>query len=56
MYTHRRLATAAVMISMTAALCSAQGITSAHSGLLHYSEGTVTVDGNPVESKIGKFM
>ena len=56
MYTHRRLATAAVMISMTAALCSAQGITSAHSGLLHYSEGTVTVDGNPVESKVGKFM
>ena len=56
MYTHRRLATAAVMISMTAAVCSAQGITSAHSGLLHYSEGTVMVDGTAVESKVGKFI
>jgi len=55
MYTHRRLASAAVMISMTAAVCSAQGITSAHSGLLHYSEGTVSVDGNTVEQKVGKF-
>jgi hypothetical protein len=55
MYTHRRLASAAVLISMTAAVCSAQGITSAHSGLLHYFEGTVTIDGNTVESKVGKF-
>ena len=55
MYTHRRLASAAVMISMTAAVCSAQGITSAHSGLLHYSEGAVTVDGSPVETKVGIF-
>jgi hypothetical protein len=56
MYTHRRLASAAVLISMTAAVGFAQGITSAHSGLLHYSEGTVTVDGNAVESKVGKFL
>jgi hypothetical protein len=55
MYTHRRLASAAVLISMTAAVCSAQGITSAHSGLLHYLEGNVAVDGQPVESKVGKF-
>ena len=55
MYTHRRLASAAVLISMTAAVCSAQGITSAHSGLLHYLEGTVTVDGNTIEQKVGKF-
>ncbi len=55
MYTHRRLASAAVLISVTAAVCSAQGITSAHSGLLHYLEGTVTVDGNTVEQKVGKF-
>ncbi len=55
MYMHRRLASAAALISMTAALCSAQGITSAHSGLLHYSEGTVSVDGNTVEQKVGKF-
>lgn len=55
MYTHRRLATAAVMISITAAVCSAQGITSAHSGLLHYLEGTVTIDGNTIEQKVGKF-
>ena len=55
MYMHRRLASAAVLISMTAAVCSAQGVTSAHSGLLHYSEGTVSVDGNTVEQKVGKF-
>ena len=55
MYTHRRLASAAVLISMTAAVCSAQGITSAHSGLLHYLEGSVSIDGNTVEQKVGKF-
>jgi hypothetical protein len=55
MYTHRRLASAAVLISMTAAVCSAQSITSAHSGLLHYFEGTVSVDGVTVEPKVGKF-
>lgn len=55
MYTHRRLASAAFLISVTTAVCSAQGITSAHSGLLHYLEGTVTVDGNTVEQKVGKF-
>ncbi len=55
MYTHRRLASAALLISMTGAVCSAQGITSAHSGLLHYFEGTVTIDGNTVDQKVGKF-
>jgi hypothetical protein len=40
---------------VTAAVGYAQGITSAHSGLLHYSEGAVTADGIPVESKVGKF-
>jgi hypothetical protein len=40
---------------MTAAVCSAQGITSAHSGLLHYLEGNVSIDGQTVESKVGKF-
>ncbi len=55
MYTHRRWASAAVLISMTAAVCSAQGITSAHSGLLHYFEGNVSIDGVSVEAKVGKF-
>ena len=55
MYTHRRLASAAVLISMTAVVCSAQGITSAHSGLLHYLEGNVSIDGQTIESKVGKF-
>ncbi|HVW85444.1 MAG TPA: hypothetical protein VHB50_12225, partial [Bryobacteraceae bacterium] len=40
---------------MTTAVVSAQSITSAHSGLVHYFEGAVTIDGNAVESKVGKF-
>jgi hypothetical protein len=55
MSTHRRLFSAAAIISLSASLCSAQGITSAHSGLLHYFEGTVTIDGATIESKVGKF-
>ncbi|MGD1070161.1 MAG: hypothetical protein ABSB15_08475 [Bryobacteraceae bacterium] len=40
---------------MTSAVCSAQSITSAHSGTLHYFEGSVSIDGAAVESKVGKF-
>jgi hypothetical protein len=50
-----RLASAAVLISITAAVCSAQSVTSARSGLLHYFEGNVAIDGNTLESKVGKF-
>ncbi len=55
MHTQRRLASAAVLMAMTAAVGSAQSITSAHSGTLHYFDGSVTIDGAPVESKVGKF-
>ncbi len=55
MYTHRRLASAALLISMSAAVSFAQSITSAHSGLLHYFEGAVSIDGQTVDQKVGKF-
>lgn len=55
MYTQRTLASAAALIAMTAAVCSAQSITSAHSGTLHYFEGSVSIDGASIESKVGKF-
>jgi len=40
---------------MTVAVCSAQSVTSAHSGTLHYFQGDVSIDSTPVESKVGKF-
>jgi hypothetical protein len=55
MYTQRLVTTAAVLIAMTAAVSSAQTVTSAHSGLLHYFDGSVSIDGAPVEYKVGKF-
>jgi hypothetical protein len=55
MYTQRLLTSAAVLMAMTAAVSSAQSITSAHSGLLHYFDGSVSIDGQPVEYKVGKF-
>jgi hypothetical protein len=51
----RRLASAAAAVSITAAVCLAQGIVSSRSGLVHYIEGNVTIDGLTVESKVGKF-
>jgi hypothetical protein len=55
MHTQRLLTSAAVLMAMTAAVSSAQSITSAHSGLLHYFDGSVSIDGKPVEYKVGKF-
>src|SRR5262249_36589075 len=37
------------------ALSSAQSITSAHSGTLHYFDGDVSIDGATVQFKVGKF-
>ena len=34
---------------------SGQSVISAHSGVIHFSEGTVLVDDQPVEQKLGKF-
>jgi len=43
------------MIAVLAVLCSAQSVTPARSGLLHYFEGNVSVDGAQVESREGRF-
>jgi hypothetical protein len=45
------VATAAMMV----AVCSAQVVTSAHSGTLHYFDGDVSIDGAPVQSQVGRF-
>src|SRR5579862_3451287 len=55
MHTQRCLASAAVLMALIAAVGSAQSITSAHSGTLHYFDGSVTIDGAAVKSKVGKF-
>jgi hypothetical protein len=44
-----------VVIAATVAVCSAQSVTSAHSGTLHYFEGDVSIDGIPVQSQAGRF-
>ncbi|HTA44057.1 MAG TPA: hypothetical protein VK789_16510 [Bryobacteraceae bacterium] len=50
-----RISSAVVLIAMAGAVCTAQTVTSAHSGTLHYFEGDVAIDGNQVQSKFGKF-
>jgi hypothetical protein len=50
-----RISSAMVLFGMTAAISPAQSVTSAHSGTLHYFDGDVSLDGVPVQSKIGKF-
>jgi len=55
MHTQRCLATAVVLMAFTTAVSSAQSVTSAHSGTLHYFDGAVTIDGVQVDSKVGKF-
>jgi hypothetical protein len=44
-----------VSVAMAAAVCSAQSVTSAHSGTVHYFEGDVSIDGTPVQGKTGRF-
>jgi hypothetical protein len=51
----RRFGPAVVLLAMSAAVCSAQSITAARSGTLHYSEGDVSIDGTPYEAKVSKF-
>ena len=50
-----RAASMAMMIAMAGVVCYAQTVTSARSGTLHYFEGDVSIDGTPVQSRIGKF-
>ncbi len=55
MHTPSRVFSVALSLAMTAAICPAQSITSAHSGTLHYFEGDVSIDGAQVQSKVGRF-
>ena len=55
MYSLRRLSCATVLFAATASLSTAQSVTSAHSGTLHYFEGSVTIDNLPVVAKTSKF-
>ncbi|HWE48898.1 MAG TPA: hypothetical protein VG273_03870 [Bryobacteraceae bacterium] len=55
MSTERRFSSIAVLIAVTAAVCSAQSITSARSGTLHYFEGDVSIDGTTLVAKASKF-
>src|SRR5580693_6277872 len=52
---YSRIASTVVLMAMTAAAGSAQSVTSAHSGTLHYFDGDVSIDGSPVESRVGRF-
>jgi hypothetical protein len=59
MFMQRRVSSAVVVMAImatTGAVCSAQSITSARSGTLHYFDGDVSIDGTPVQSKVGKFL
>ncbi len=51
-----RVSSALAAMSVMGAVCYAQSVTSAHSGTLHYFEGEVSIDGTPVQSKVGKFQ
>src|ERR1700733_5569777 len=50
-----RISSALAAMSVMGGVCYAQSVTSAHSGTLHYFEGDVSIDGTPVQSKVGKF-
>ena len=55
MHKPSRISSVAFSLAMTAAVCSAQSVTSAHSGTLHYFEGDVSIDGVQAQSKVGRF-
>lgn len=55
MFIGRRLWSAAVVLSFTVASGSAQSVTSAHSGTLHYFQGDISLNGEPLQWKVSKF-
>jgi hypothetical protein len=58
MHIERRLSSVAILLAglvSVSAVCSAQSITSARSGTLHYFEGDVSIDGSSLQSKPSKF-
>jgi hypothetical protein len=55
MSVERRLASGAALMAMAVAMCSAQTITSARSGTVHYFEGDVSIDGTALQQKNARF-
>ena len=55
MLTGRQVLSTAALFAVSAALCSAQNVMSAHSGTVHYFEGDVTVDGTKLVSQVARF-
>jgi hypothetical protein len=53
--TRYRLFSFAAVMAIAVSLCSAQSVTSAHSGTLHYFDGDVSIDGAAVQAKAGRF-
>ncbi len=53
--TLHRLLSSVVLSAALVVSCSAQMVTSARSGTLHTFDGTVSIDGNPVEKRSGYF-
>jgi hypothetical protein len=43
------------LAALAASVCSAQVVTSAHSGTVHYFEGDVSIDGTPVQKQNARF-
>lgn len=50
-----RVLSAMALMTLTGAVCSAQSVVSAHSGTVHYFQGDVSIDGAPVQARVGKF-
>lgn len=50
-----RISSALVLMGMTAAFSSAQMVTSAQSGTLHYFDGDVSIDGASLQQKAARF-
>jgi hypothetical protein len=55
MSSYSRVSSVTILVAMTAAVGYSQSVTSAHSGTLHYFDGDVSIDGTPVESRVGRF-
>ena len=50
-----RVLSPVLLAALTVAVSSAQMVTSAHSGTLHYFDGAVAVDGTPVQAQNARF-
>ncbi len=55
MLTPSRILSAVMLAALTVAVSSAQMVTSAHSGTLHYFDGAVAIDGSPVQQQHARF-